>query len=391
MSRSRSRNPDLTGEPLGNDPDVLIERQLGNVIPLAAPDTADDLDLDAMLGELRQEGDRTYEVKIYKQPAGNQSRQEFLFAYAPGDLNYTALQVKLQSEYGPGVYRGRIYERGIEDEVPYTRLVRNFQLAIGARTINAPAPQGGADLNELVRTLLADRSKPAPQISGLDPMMAMIIDQQRQSTENMFRMFGLMLPLLVNRPASDPIDQLGKMLALTDRLRGEGGEGGDDSVLGQVLGAVKEIGPPLIHAVAGARQGGRAAIPASATPAAIAADQIDPKLREALMEYGPQLTQLPFAIQMGYTPEKVAGMILDSIEDEIQLDAIKVAITHPQILHGIVAIVPAMGKYAAWLTKLVELIATGLPEVEADFIEEPAPGEGDGGDGADHGDPSSPA
>lgn len=361
--------------------------------------TADDLDFDTFTAELHQEAGRTYECKVYATPQGLNSKGEFLFVFAPGQLTLTGLQLKLQSEYGPGLYALRTFVRGIDETGrAFNQLVPNgtHKLNIGAKLggnaqpggFNPLAIAGGDKASmELIKGLLESKGRPA---QGIDPMISLLMDQARE--QNKLLMVLLMGMLNRKSDGPDPFDQLTKLVTLQKQL-GLGMDGGtneDESLGDRILGVVERLGPPIVEAVASGyrsrHDGPNPRPPAHKLPGAPvtaqpreAPPQFDPKLILALQSNAEAIARLPMAIQIGTDPVKIADLMLDKIETDAEFDELKALLTHPQLIDALCAsfdgFTSIRAKLEPWIASLRDAVVNA--EVEDDPDAPPAGGTGD--------------
>lgn len=387
MGRRKANQPQagtvvnvLPGQGADDERDDVLDLGLGG-------ESADDHDFDSFVQELSADQGTIYESKVYRQPQGHGRENEFLFAFKPGELTFTGLQLKVRSEYGPGRYFCRTYVSGVDPATqrPYTQLVKGgtFKFAIGAQ-LGAAGPAGGFNplaiaggdpaSMKFLEKMFAERSKPA-LVNGLDPTMIMFLTMQESQSKLMLGMMGLMMNRSAGDNGRDSIDQAMRLLALRDKMNGDDEP---EDTLGRVLTSAERVLPALFNAI-GSTYGARRPI---AAPATIplgndGAKPLDPKLLHLLQSQADAIGKLPQAFAFGVTDDSLIDAMIEPIETDEQLQALRAIAEHPQLIEALVVTVPALEAHAARLITFVAALKAELPSIEIGEAEGDEPAGGD--------------
>lgn len=303
--------------------------------------------LDELIEELRTESMPAV-CKVYRQPAGNTSRQEWLFDFEPGTFSVSELQHKLQTKYGPGTYRIRVYIRDEETNKIKLAPGGNRVLHIGAPD-PAAAPVGGIDLAGVLQEL---RKIQFPQSSDQSGILVQMVQMMHQ--QNM-----LLLTQLLQRSRENTVEQVREMLGIARELQML--EPPEEESFGQtMLRMVREYAPQILKLTEREQ----------ALRAQVAQAILQPKHEEEnpVMDLDrfisfirPHLSEFVLALKAGLDPKMIASELYDRIPDNY-LELATREISRAEFVSDLIGKLPQLSEYKNALEKIREEIAALLKE-----------------------------
>lgn len=331
-------------------------------------------DEETQLGSLLDElgGETGVNINVYRMPGKGEKRQSFCFACTPGDFDVGGLLTRIQNEFGGGDYM--IVPRNA------TGMVRRLPVTIASSPKKEPAAiaQSQPDLAATIVQAVGAAMQPLIQ-----PLAQLVQRPPSDPMQEMTRMFtlmrgmreamGLTVPQVTTpAPQTDLLGKLKEITELKQQLAALGfsdGEGGDGTT--SLISLVTAFKEPLMEIVSklAAQKAAASAMPAiSHNNAQVPAPGLPPQTGAATMPnpfatLQPYFAQLLQAARGGANPETTADMILDLTPDA-QLPQLLELVQPEDSPARIVAVYPGFAPFAEWLGALRFAILEAITEPE---------------------------
>jgi len=345
-------------------------------LPPATPDRGDDAreyfepdaDVTRLLVDLGKDSTES-KVIVFKVPTdrGKATREQWLFECPPADFSPAILQ----SEYGEGTYRIRMYGEHPESG-EYGLLLNRFYDVGPARRSMVPV-NGGAHAALAGGTVVNVPDVTKGVIDAIAPMLAAVMGNKNAvpTRAEMLQEMKLYAEIFKPAPVADPMAQFAQFMTLAKTMGLGGAEVADPEaapwqVLMEGLRTFKEMaarGAPAAAAPALPAPGA----PGAADPGALApAAPVNPEdANEMNIMLKGQLIALRVAAQANDDPEKWAGRIYEDAPDEI----IAVLMDNEKWFAELLKLEPGFASLKPWAEKVrgivVKAIQDDIAEQEA--------------------------
>lgn len=306
-------------------------------------------DFDAILASVGDDATQLT-VRLYRELKGGKS--EYLSKYTPKEWLATDLD-GVQSTFGPGDYRIRIYDQR-------SKVRKHKTFSIGAPTIDTLAARVSAPpaidpvqlANQITQSLAG----------ALAPLLQMVQQQQRgPSREDMLRELVVMKQIFAGNdsPRVDPLDLIQKVMSITRDVSPREGETGPYDVF---LELTKAFAPVLMQ---GATRSATApespapsAPPRPIAPAAPGAPAGAPGMKQS-PQPEPEADDMKMKIAIAYLCEQAkresdpalyAELVIDNMGDEAAASVL--AMPEDQLLQTLAAHDSRVTLYSQWFRDL---------------------------------------
>lgn len=336
--------------------------------------------LDEMADAIQYAKITVYRVPTHADGRPAKRQMAYLFECGLDEYSYSQLCTRIQGEFGSGVYRIQVRDRG-------GVLRRNKSVAIEAPKARE-RPAGGSPAGDVIDRMSRAMSEQQERFEQvLHRMTGREVDPVEQMTKIAGAMAAMMQAMGLNQNQQPPQTALERLreMELTWKIMRRMSDGGDarsDGFWGAIAETAKHFGPPLMAAVAQAQKAGQLNADGSLRRT-LPAPAGNPRRKEPekmnVDEVRPQLQFLLTQAQAKVEPAEVVKFILGALPDggDAQ-ESLEAFLLQDDCLQQCIAVLPEIEAERPWFEAWRAAMLSALEDYfdESDELTlAPAPGD----------------